>query len=159
MPTLKDLKIVDLKRSVWDKDKSEPTKGRYKFTKKVYLKNKDYDDRAVRPRWVFIWNRWEKNNDYLEFKEWESYYDAEAVKVGDDFWPEPLTPKADGSYQFKDAILMKIPLMVWLKKKAEDSARYDQQRKAIQGEFDRLADSHGAKLEMLEDDIIRKVGI
>jgi hypothetical protein len=159
MPTLKDFKIVDLKRSIWDKVKSDTSKGKYKFTKKVYLKNADYDDKAIRPRWVFIWNRWEKANDYLEFKEWESYYDAEAVKAGDDFWPEPLTPKADGTYQFKDAILMKIPLMVWLKKKSEDSARYDQQRKAIQGEFDRLADSQGAKLEMLEDDIIRKIGI
>lgn len=159
MPTLKDFKIVDLKRSTWDKEKSDPSKGRYRFTKKVYVKNSDYDDRATRPRWVFIWNRWEKANDYLEFKEWEQFYDAEAVKAGDDYWPEPLSPKADGTYQWKDSILMKVPLLVWLRKKAEDAARYDKQRESLQGEFDRLAESHGAKLEQLEDDIVRKVGL
>lgn len=159
MPTLKDFKIVDLKRSVWDKEKSDPTKGKYKFTKKVYLKSSDYDDKTIRPRYVMIWNRWDKINDYLEFKEWEQFYDAEAVKVGDDFWPEPLTPKADGTYQWKDAILMKVPLLVWLRKKAEDSARYDTQRKALTDQFNSLAAQSGAKLDMMEDDVIAKVGI
>lgn len=160
MPTLKDFKFVDLKRSTWDEKASDPSKGRYKFSKKVYIKTSDYDDKAIRPRHVLAWNRWEKANDYYEFKEWERDFDAEAVKAADGlYWPEPLSPKADGTYQWKDSILMQVPLLRWLQKRDEDVKRYDRQRISIQKELQDKAKAYGANLEMMEDDLIRKIGI
>lgn len=160
MPSLKDFKFVDLKRSVWDEKASKPEQGKYKFSKKVYLKSSDYDDKSIRPRHVLIWNRWEKANDYYEFKEWERDLDAESVKAADGlYWPEPLSPKADGTYQWKDSILMQVPLIKWLQKRDEDVKRYDRQRQSIQGQMQATAKAYGADLDLMEDDLIRKIGI
>ena len=159
MPSLKDFKIVDLRRSKFDREKADPVKGKYYFSEKHYLKNSDYNDTAARPDHVLTWVRFDKVNDFIEMKMWESQYSAEAVKAGDKlYWPEPLTPKADGSYVWQDAILMQVPLDVWLQKRREDKERYEAEAKRNKAEFSEAARAAGADIE-LDDDVIRKIGI
>jgi len=159
MATLKDFKFVDLTRSVWDEKKSQPDKGRYYFSKKVYVKNSDYDDVVSRPRHVLSWNRWDKINDYLEFKEWQTELDAEAVNAADKlYWPEPLTPKADGTYVWKDSILMQVPFEKHMQARREAAERADLMAKQVKQELRTLAQAEDAHLDMPDDDF-RKVGI
>ena len=159
MPSLKDFKIVDLKRSVWDRENADLGKGKYRFSEKHYLKNSDYDDATVRPDHVLTWVRYDKINDFIEFRMWENQLSAETVKAGDKlYWPEPLAPKPDGSYVWQDAILVQVPLEVWLTKRKEDHDRYEREAKRNKSEFAAIAQEAGAVLEM-EDDVIQKIGV
>jgi len=159
MATLADFKFVDLTRSVWDKVKSQPEKGRYYFSKKVYVKNTDYNDVTIRPRHVLSWNRWDKVNDYLEFKEWQTELDAEAVNSADKlYWPEPLTPRAEGTYVWKDAILMQVPFAKHMAARKEATDKAEQMSRQNKQEFKALAEEQGAAVEM-PDDEYTKIGI
>lgn len=122
---LNDIKIVDLKRSDWDKDASRPKLGRYTFRTKVYLKKTDYNDAATRPAHVLKWVEYTDENNYERFLQYQKDYQAEAVTVDDPYWPEPLRTNGEGNYTFKDCILMKIPLLLWLEKKYKDKKKYD----------------------------------
>lgn len=159
MPSLLDFKIVDLKRSKFDRAKADPVKGRYYFSDKHYLKNSDYNDIDVRPAHVLTWVRFDKTNDFIEMKMWESQWSAEAVHSKDMlYWPEPLTPRPDDTYVWQDAILMQVPLDVWLQKRREDKERYDRESKRNKEEFKEIAKNSGAEIEM-DDEVIRKIGI
>lgn len=168
MPSLKDFHIVDLRRSVFDRDKAQVDKGKYYFSDKVYLKNSDYDDVKIRPDHVLTWVRYDKVNDFIEMKMWESQFSAEAVKAGDMlYWPEPLSPKADGSYVWQDAILMQVPLDIWLQKRKEDVERSLAEARRNREEFKETVkaasvaagEMPGDPLLEMEDDVIRKIGI
>lgn len=159
MPSLKDFKIVDLRRSVWDRESSDLGRGKYRFSAKHYLKNSDYDEEKVRPDHVLTWVRYDKVNDFIELRMWENQLSAEVVKAGDMlYWPEPLAPKPDGSYVWQDAILVQVPLDVWLTKRKEDRDRYMHEAERNKAEFVSLAKEAGAAIEM-DDDVIRKIGI
>lgn len=161
MPHLSDFKTIVLYLSQWDKDRSDPRQAKYVFTgDKHYLKNDDYkSDEARRPKHVISWCRWDKASDYIDFRMWQSELKAEAVRATDClYWPEPLAPNAEDHYVWKDAIMVQIPLDVWLKKRKEDKDRYDKESQRVRQEFQQTMKEHGADLE-LDDDIIRKVGI
>jgi len=114
---LSDVHIVDLNQSEWDKDRSEPEKGRYYFTKKVYSKSSDYRDDAIRPKHVLKWIMYDKAEDFATMNHYRSKYNAETVIAGDPYWPEPLVPDSEGKYVFPpDTILVKIPLEIWVEK-------------------------------------------
>ena len=53
---LQEIKIVDLRTSKWDKEKSDPAKGEYYFTDKRYINYRG--DRAAIPPFKFEWNRY-----------------------------------------------------------------------------------------------------
>lgn len=159
MPSLLDFKIIDLKRSKFDRAKVDTVKGKYYFSEKHYLKNSDYNDIDVRPDHVLTWVRFDKSNDFIEMKMWESQFSAETVKSKDMlYWPEPLTPKPDDTYVWQDAILMQVPLDVWLQKRKEDKERYDRESSRNRDEFKEIAKNSGAEIDM-DDDVIRKIGI
>lgn len=160
MPSLLDFKIIDLKRSKFDRAKADTAKGKYFFSEKHYLKNSDYDNEpAIRPAHVITWVRFDKANDFIEMKMWESQFSAEAVHSKDLlYWPEPLTPKPDDTYVWQDAILMQVPLDIWLQKRREDKERYDRESSRNRDEFRAIAQNSGAEIEM-DDDVIRKIGI
>ena len=42
-------KMIDLKRSKWDKKESDPSKGDYRFTNIVYYNNKDFREGYIHP--------------------------------------------------------------------------------------------------------------
>jgi hypothetical protein len=113
MPQLRDIRIVDLKHSIWDKEKSEPKKGKYIFKKKVKI---NYFDKGKRPEWWFYLCRYDSRNNYRELSEMRYTLDATPVTLGEDeYWPEGLVPNAEGHYVFGDLILVKYPLITYLK--------------------------------------------
>ena len=117
---LSDIKIVDLRLSEWDEEKSSPEDGDYDFTKKVYV---SYGSKESRPPWFFTTCRYEITNNYQEFRDWK-YDGYSAVQFGEDeFYPEPLAPNNDGHYVFKDVIWVKRPLVDELKYRLEKQSR------------------------------------
>jgi hypothetical protein len=123
---LSKIKVIDLKRSKWNKEKSNPRLGIYAFDKKVYVVSSDYTDPKTMPRYRLAWVRWDSREDFASVAEWKSQHQATFVNWEDeDFWPEGLTPNASGNYVFQDVVLMKIPISVWVEKVQADQKRYD----------------------------------
>ena len=137
---LADLKkrVVDLRRSEYDKERSSPKDGRYYWTKKVYLKLSDYRDDNTRPNFKYRWVAYDSNNDFAQFNHWRMNYDATPVDYKDlatEIYPEPLVPDAEGHYRFMDMILMKMPTNVEVKKVIDNRAQYDKARENLDKKF------------------------
>lgn len=138
-------RIVDLRRSEWDKDSSDRHNGIYHFTKKVYVKRSDYDDAATRPDYVFQLVGYDDKDPQSGFNYWNMSYGAEAVTEKDDYWPEVIRkPDANGHYKFKDSILVKIPLEAWIDKVSGDRKRYDKSAQNLHKSFQDQAKAAGA---------------
>lgn len=127
---LSDIKIVDLRFSEWDEEKSDPKDGNYDFSKKVYINM--HGGKEVRPPWFFTWIRYEKANNYDEFRTCK-YDGYSAVQFGEDeYYPEPLSPNNNGHYVFKDVILVKRPLIDELKYRLEKQSRNTSARSKVE---------------------------
>lgn len=127
---LSDIKIVDLRFSKWNEEKSDPKDGNYDFTEKVYVNL--LGSKKVRSPWFFTWCRYDPRNNYQEFRDWR-YDGYSAVNVDkDEFWPEPLAPNNDGNYVFKDVICVKRSLVDELKYRLEKQSRNTSARSKIE---------------------------
>lgn len=129
---LKDIKIVDLRRSVVNEEKSDRKKMRLVFDKKTYVVTADYKDAHVRPPYKFEWGAKDKDGYGVLTYQHMGY---EFVTPEDDFWPEGAILDAENHYVFKDAILMKCPLDVWLKRRARDIDKSNRGPKAVKESF------------------------
>ena len=103
MPYLHEIKFVDLKHSKWDKQKSNPKKGKYVWIDKKYV---SYADKGTHPGYLFRWNR----NDPKDISDWEVKWRFSLVNVSEKLvYPEGGAQiDAEGHYTFGDCILMKI---------------------------------------------------
>ncbi len=135
--------IVDLRRSEWDKERSDRKLGRYHFTKKVYVKNSDYRDDLIRPDYVFQFVGYDIKDPQSGFAYWQMHYSAEPVTVDDDYWPEGLIPDAEGKFKFIDSLLVKVPTDVWVEKVINDRGRYDKSAENLQKSFTETAKAAG----------------
>jgi hypothetical protein len=143
--------IVDLRRTDWDRERSDRKKGRYYFNgPKVYVKNTDYKDDAIRPPFVFFFVGYDAQDPQSGYGYWQMHYGAEAVTEADDFWPEPLAPNSDGHYKFIDSILVKVPVEVWVNKVIEDRAKYDKSAENLHKSFSEQAKASGCGVKDFE---------
>jgi hypothetical protein len=106
---------IDLRLSTWDKETSEPHKGRFNWIKKVLVSYQSPD----RPS---VYLKWQKDNQlYLSKERAEMGYEPviaptkpeqkDPVKDGfDPFFAEGSEITADGKYRYGDLILCKCPL-------------------------------------------------
>jgi len=133
---LSDIKIVDLNRSEIDEEKSDRKKGKFKFKKKVYFKQSDYLDGAVRPQHIIKHVGYEGENAVSSFMTYQRLWQAELLTTDDPYWPEPLPADANGHYPFQDGIFVKIPIEVWVEKHHEDIKRYDEGHKLVDRRFE-----------------------
>jgi len=106
--------IIDLKRSIWDKKKSDPKKGQYALTKIVYYKLKDFQDGYIHP-YRLKWCKYSEKDyprPFAKYQEWMVKYKnaMSMVLVGDDYVPEGVYPDAEGKYVDGDLVLVKIPI-------------------------------------------------
>jgi len=154
---LNDIKkrMVDLKRSGVDWDKSDPVAGKYEFAnKKVYYHWKDYKDASTRLRYIYRWVAYDANDDFRNINKWKWDFDAELVVATDksnELWPEIVgKPSSDGYYHYMDMVLMRIPLVKWLEKKEADSKRYDKAREGLDKKFRAEAAAEGAEVSEVE---------
>ncbi len=147
---LSDIKIVDLRFSKWDKEKSNPKDGKYDFDKKAYVDM--YGTKETRPPWFFTWCRYDPRNNYMEFRDWKiSGYSA--VQFDEDkYWPEPLSPNENGHYVFGDVIAVKRPLIDELKYRIEKQRRSTSAKSKIAAFQEKMAsDGAGIPDSMLRD--------
>ena len=106
MPDLKSYKIISVKASEWDKEKSKPSEGEYVFTKKVFVEPSLYRT-PHRPLFTFRWNR---NHEYA-IADWQNKWPGcTFVTPKDGYIVDRLHPNGEGHYVYKDAVLMKIPV-------------------------------------------------
>lgn len=137
--------IVDLTKTPWDKEKSDPAKGKFVFTgAKVYQK------RGVDSPWKFgFFIRY--SPPYRELSMMEATFGVTPVLASEALaYPEGLTPNAAGYYQFDDVILAKEPRERFLKRRAEAVADIDRGKKAEANKFLEESDSVGAKTDIFD---------
>jgi hypothetical protein len=137
--TLHQIRKVDLKASVWTREKSDITKGKIDFKKKVYI---GYSrDNASRPEWLYLWNR----NSPAEIQTWQYKWEGcDIVRASDlEVWPEGVIPKADDTYVYKDSILMKVPIRAYIIKRKEELARSESRPAALKQSLSNELKSQG----------------
>jgi hypothetical protein len=144
--------IVDLRRSDWDKERSNRKKGHYFWngdskTSKVYVKDSDYRDDAIRPPYVFFFVGYDEQDPQSGFGYWNMHYGAEAVTESDDYWPEPLKPDSNGHYKFIDSILVKVPVENWVDKVEGDRDKYDRSAENLHKSFNEQARAAGCAMK------------
>ncbi len=145
--------IVDLKRSVWDKKASDPGKGQYVFTQKVYYKNKDFAEGYIHP-FKIKWAKYsedEKPQPFYSYRKWQREFEATPLMVGDDYWPEGFIPDAEGKYVDIDLVCVKIPIEVHVRKKKESVRRSAMRSKQIKQQF--IDETKQAGADIPEEDM------
>jgi len=119
MPMLREIKIVDLKRSEVDKDKSNPEKGEYVFKpggKKYINKEAKIADNS----W-FSWCQYNPRDGFRMLNEWKVRYGYEPVICGKDpYWPEGAMRNSEYHWQYGDLILVRAPLDREMARRAMD---------------------------------------
>jgi len=103
MSTLRDTRIIDLKRSVLDSEKTDPKKKKYVFKSKRYV---DMDLLQEDNVW-FCWCHYNPKDGYWMFNSWK--LDGwEPVIIGEDpYYVEGAANNVDGLWQYKDVVLMR----------------------------------------------------
>ena len=137
-----EIKVVDLAHSKIDAKKSKPEQGEYEFIEKAYV---DYRDKGRRPRFWFTTCRYDPSNNYREYREWKYTRQATFLKKDDPYWPETMSPDAEGKYQMGDAVWVKIPLEVKLKE-IENQRRYTPTGKSYLEKFNAEMAAQGADI-------------
>jgi len=149
---LADLKkrMVDLRRSEYNKDVSSPKDGKYTWVKKVYLKFSDYKDDNTRPTFKYRWVAYDSKDDFASFNHWRMHYEATPVDYKDpsvEIYPEPLVPNAEGHYHYMDMILMKIPIAVEVDRIVDNRKQYDKASDGLLKKFKSEAKAEGAEVD------------
>jgi len=146
MAVLADVKIVDLKRSVIDKEKSDPKKHRYVFTDKKYVGKETYVAENI---W-FSWCGPYALRDMQAFEDWR--LDGwEPVRVGEDpYYVEGATQK-DGYWTYKDVVLMKCTL--------DDEAKRGEQRIKMAGGGRQRLKAFAREVDNMDPEFTRGAGI
>ena len=140
----KDIKVVDLKRSKVNWDKSDPKKGKYVFEpngKKYIDYNSDASalpDHKVQPcrNHPYDIDSWKYTHDY-DFVTWEDKL----------YWPEGLVPNEEGHYVFKDLIWMQCPAMLYAERKRREIEKAAGARKAAIRQFESDAKKDGVGID------------
>jgi len=109
MPMLREIKIVDLKRSQLDEKKSSKSKGIYAFVPggKKYVNR----DSLVADNVFFSWCQYNERDGFRMLNEWRVKYGYEPVKNGEDpYWPEGALMNPEGYWTYGDLVLVRAPL-------------------------------------------------
>ncbi len=137
--------IVDLTKTPWDKEKSDPAKGKYVFTgPKVYQK------RGCDSPWKFgFFIRYMP--PYGDVSMQEATYGITPVKASEALaYPEGLNPNAEGYYQVNDVILAKEPKISFLKRRKDAVDESNRGKAAAEGQFKQEGENIGSKVEFYD---------
>lgn len=151
---LSEIKIVDLKHSVVDKENSDPKKGIYAFKRKEYI---DYKTKARRPIWFFKWVRYNPNDGLKDVRDYQIKWKYSYVTPDDPFWPEGLSPDVEGHYRYGDVVLMKCPLIEHLRKRELEVDRSKAASMSMRKGFEAQMSAAGAGLHAIDEADIDKM--
>jgi hypothetical protein len=140
---IQDIHFVDLKNSSIDEKATDREKGKYAFKKKVYLRYKH------NPDYYLAWCRYTPHTTppYADMWEWETRWGYTPVTTADNYWPEGVPPNADGKYVNGDTILMKVPMIDHLKRRAGEIAASENASKGILNQFRNESRAMGVDLD------------
>jgi hypothetical protein len=148
---LQEIQVVDLNNSSWDKEKSDPSKGEYEFTKKEYI---DYNTKSRRPAWFFTWVRNNPSDGFKDIRDYQVKWKFSYVTPDDPYWPEGMSPDVQGHYTYGDVVLMKCPLVEeLLRRKLAKDMSDGQAMSGVKG-FQAKAENAGAGLSSKDQDYI-----
>jgi len=147
---LQEIKIVDLQTSSWDKTVSNKTTADYVFKEKRYINYRG--DRAAAPPFKFVWGCYNQLDNFRDVREWKTRYKATEVTVDDPYWPEGITP-TNGKYIEGDAILMKVPILEYARKRKAEIARSESRPEAIKRNF--AAETKAMGLNLSDEELDR----
>lgn len=141
-------KIIEVKKSKYDKEKSRPEKGEYVWIEKKYMDQRLFD---AEKKWKFTWRK----NSPRAISYDKSVHGYEPVKISEPYVPEAAVPNSDGNWEFGDLIFSKINLMRYLKQREEDIKLSDNRAKYLRSEFQDNVASSGAGVseEMIDKTI------
>jgi len=147
--------IVDLKRSEWDRRKSNPKMGEYYFDKKVMYKNKDFKEGIIHP-YKIKWCKYSEQDyprPFATLYEWKLEFGAELLTVGDDYWPDGWVPDAEGKYVRGDLVCVKIPIGKHMQKRREASDLAERMGRSMKSTFKGEMKQEGADIpdEWIDD--------
>jgi hypothetical protein len=126
--TLNQVRIVDLKRTEVDEEKSDRVHGKLVFKgRKTYISDSSYIDGSTRPehktKWVTKVLAEGRTLDRFLYREgWEF------VTTNDDYYPEGSRVDAEGHYIYMDTVLLKKPYVEYLRDMAKKKKREGNQR-------------------------------
>jgi len=130
-------KIVDLKRSQIDEERTDREKGDYHFIPggKKYVDN----EARVADNIFFSWCQYNERDGYRMLNEWKARYGYDVVKNGEDpYWPEGANKTTEGYWQSGDVVLVKVPLDRELARREMDIKMAGADKKAGEAGKDRL---------------------
>ena len=116
---LRDIKIVDLKRSELDKEQSKPKDGKFVFKPG----GKKYVDKAskIADNVWFSWCQYTPRDGYQMLNEWRVMYGYEPVVCGvDPYWPDGAVKNAESYWQYGDLVFVRVPLDREMERRAMD---------------------------------------
>lgn len=128
MRFLRGVKVVDLKRSILDRGKSDPEHGIYVFKEKRYV---TYRDDSARPP---VKLKWIRNAPYEISGALADGW--EFVTIADPYFPEGAILNSEHKWQFKDMVWMKLHLEAYLDARQEAVDRSNRAAKSRQDKFD-----------------------
>lgn len=139
--------IIDLTKTPWDKEKSNPVKGEFVFTgTKVYYKQRGYDS----PWKVGFFIRYAP--PYSELTMAEAMMGISPVKAVDCLAiPEGVRPNAEGYYQVGDVILAKEAKIDFLKRRKASVEKGESGAKSVKDAFSNEVEGQtGLKAEIYD---------
>lgn len=153
---LGEIKIVDLTRTPWDREKSDPSRGEYVFLtdEKAYVDGAAYHTKATRPPWFFRWIRYEPRDNYKDVRDYQVKWQYSYVTPDDPYWPEGLSPDSQGHYVYGDVVLMKCPLVVELRRRELARQMSDSLSMSAYSKFEKETEQAGADLSVADESYI-----
>lgn len=147
MATLQDTRIVDLKRSVIDEEKSDPENNRYTFIEKRYVGRDTYELDNI----FFSWCQYTPTDGYLMFEGWK--YDGWEPVLNKEhpYIVEGATLKPDGMWHFKDVVLMKCPF--------EDEVKRAEERLRLSGSGKKRLEAFAKEVDYMEPSFTKGAGV
>ena len=125
--------------------KRQQINGEYEFIEKRYIDFKG--DKQARPPYWFTWCRYEPGNNYLDYRGYKAKWNYSPVNMDEDnYWPDGQPPNAEGNYIFGDLILVKCPLIDYLRRKLMEKKLSEGGARAKLEKFHSDMDREGAAI-------------
>ena len=129
------------------------------FIKKVYYKNRDFQEGYIHPyniKWC-KYSEYDYPRPFASYHKWQKVFKATPVVVGDDYWPEDFIPDAEGKYVDMDVVCVKIPIEVHVEHRKRQKEKSELQARSVKKEFVDKTKEAGIEIpeEVIDEEIDR----
>lgn len=147
---LRDIKIIDVKKSVVDSDKTKE-REMFVFKKKAYYKFRD--NAGLSPWWFY----WVPKDDDSQINWLQNTQNYEFVGKDDLYVPDGIKLNAENHYQYGDLVLMKCPLQEYIMRRMKAREKADARVKSRKNQFNEDVMKDGGQ-SLSEDELQNLLG-